>query len=118
MQAFWLVFISEFGDRTQIMVIIFTARFTLCRLWALSSITMVAMNTLSTCLGFVLKLIIPPYYVSLIVVILFLGLGSYTLVVTCIELWGCCKKKEKEDGESSSDDDEADILRELEEFDN
>lgn len=77
------------------------------------------MNALSTCLGYILKLIIPPFYVSLIVVILFLGLGLFTLVTTCIECWGCCKKeKEKGDDESSSEDEEAEILEILEEFDN
>lgn len=102
------------------MVIIFTARFTTCKLWALATITMAVMNTLSTCLGFVLRLIIPPWYVSLIVVILFLGLGTITLVTTCIECWGCCKKakKEKAEDESSSEDDEAEILQAIEDFDN
>jgi len=109
MQSFWLVFVSEFGDRTQIMVIIFTARFKLCTLWVLATITMIVMNTLSTCLGYLLKLIIPPFWVSVIVVVLFLGLGFYTLIHTCIICNGFCKKpkKEKAEGESSSEDDEA-----------
>jgi len=91
------------------MVIIFTARFNLCTLWILATITMIVMNTLSTCLGFLLKLIIPPFWVSIIVVTLFLGLGFYTLIHTCIVAWGVCKKpkKEKVEGESSSEDDEA-----------
>ena len=100
------------------MVIIFTARFNNWILWLLASLTMITMNTLSTCIGYLLKLIIPPFWVSLIVVILFLGFGTYMLTTTFITCLGCCKKekKPKGDDESSSEDEEAEIEREWDDY--
>jgi hypothetical protein len=82
-RALSLIFVSEIGDKTFFVVIIYSSKFNKLALFLLASFCMVFMHTLSTTMGTVLALILPKLASSIIVVILFLGFGIYLLVTTC-----------------------------------
>jgi putative Ca2+/H+ antiporter (TMEM165/GDT1 family) len=74
--------VSEIGDKTFFVVILYSSRFKKWVVFLLATLGMVFMHTLSTTVGTVLALILPKLASSIIVVVLFLGFGIWLLVVT------------------------------------
>lgn len=86
LQSFALVFVSEIGDRTFIMVTIYASRFNMCVLLLVSSVGMILMHTLTTLMGSVLLLFMPKIGAQIICVILFFTLGTWSIIsVVCHE---------------------------------
>ena len=113
-----MIFISELGDRTFFIVIVYSAKFNGVILFFLASFCMVFMHTLSTTLGTVLAVILPKLVTSIIVVLLFFGFGFALLIMTCKEQ-NCFRKDPKTgkrlvDPEGSADELE-NVLKEVEE---
>ena len=87
MQAFSLIFTSELGDRTQIMVIIFSAKFKWWVLLPLACSTMVSMHCISTLIGFTIYHLIPKFWTEVAVKWLFLSLGTWMICSTSYQMY-------------------------------
>ena len=122
-QAYSLIFVSEIGDRTFFMVIIFVARFNPYVLFLLAALGMAFMHILSTLVGTALATLFKSqkFWVQIVVTALFTGIGIYMVIETLVKLYCDCKKKKKkkdgDDSDSSSSDEEKSILEALEEYD-
>ena len=109
-QAFLLVFVTEIGDRTFILVTIYAAKMSFLVLFLVSNIGMLTMHTISTLIGGVVTLLIPKFWTRIIVIVLFVGMGIYQLIVGLVQCHKDKVKKRKklagEDVEESDSDDE------------
>ena len=86
LQAFSLIFTSELGDRTQIMVIIFSAKFKWWVLLPLACACMVSMHCISTLIGFTIYHLIPKFWTEVAVKWLFLSLGTWMICSTLYQM--------------------------------
>lgn len=79
-QSFILIFLSEIGDRTFILVTIYAAKFNFCVLFLVSITGMYSMHILSTVLGAtILPLLISQFWTEVICIVLFFGMGFFML---------------------------------------
>lgn len=101
-QAFALIFVSEIGDKTFILVTIYAAKMKFCLLFLVASFGMCLMHTLSTLLGSVFTLFVPKLWTQIITVFLFWVMGLVAIYQGAKKL--CCKKKRADGDESSSDE--------------
>ena len=101
MQSFTLIFVSEIGDKTFILVTIYAAKMPFCLLFVVSSIAMMFMHTLSTLLGTVFTLFIPKLWTQIAVIALFWIMGTVAIYQAVKQIR---KRKNKKEGISSSDE--------------
>ena len=108
-QSFALIFVSEIGDKTFILVTIYAARMHWFKLFLVASFGMTTMHTLSTLLGAVFTLFVPKLWTQIVTICLFWIMGTIAIYQAIKKL---CKKK----GEAeSSEDEEAEFAAAIEE---
>ena len=110
---------SEIGDRTFFVVIIYYNKFKVVVLFILASVCMVFMNTLSVTIGSIFALLIPKIATSIIVVFLFLFFGIL-LLFTTFKAQKCFTKDPvtgKRFRDNESEDEFAEVMKEVEEHD-
>lgn len=101
-----IIFLAELGDRTFIMVMLFSTYVNRLYLLIFACVAMVAMHTLSTLIGAFFAYLIPKNIIQILVIILFTSFGL-------LMLYKGCFPKSKDDDES---DEEEEIKNEFEKF--
>lgn len=88
-----MILVAEIGDRTFIMVTLFSSQLNKLGLFIAASCVMVSMHTLSTLIGAFFAYLIPKNVISIVVIVLFFSFSMMMFYK------GCCKRSEGEDGD-------------------
>lgn len=84
-QSFILIFVSEIGDKTFILVTIYAAKMKWWIVLLIASLGMCCMHTLSTGLGTIFVLFVPKLWTEIIAIALFWGMGCHAIFVSVRE---------------------------------
>jgi putative Ca2+/H+ antiporter (TMEM165/GDT1 family) len=82
-QSFVVIFFSEIGDKTFIMVTLLAPQVNKFYLFLTASFAMSLMNCISVVIGAFFAYLIPKFVISIVVILLFTGFGSMLLYKSC-----------------------------------
>jgi len=92
-QSFLLIFLSEIGDKTFILVMIYSARFKFIVIFLVASFGMCLIHTLSTLIGTAFAQFVPKLATEIIAIILFWLMGGHAIFSSCREYRKRCLRK-------------------------
>lgn len=110
-QAFSLIFVSEIGDKTFILVTIYASKFAWYWVLPIAILGMSIMHSLSTGLGMIFVLFVPRVWTQSVAILLFWLMGFYSLYQGVREYVERARRKAKglPETESESEDERAEL---------